>query len=118
VFNDIDLCKKALELPIPFITGIGHDADKTLLEKVADRGFSTPTAVGGFLQNIISTYKERIKVIKAKDDEIAIIRKHSDEDKLLLSNQIKSQKRTINAILIILVLFIVILVYFLIAINK
>jgi exodeoxyribonuclease VII large subunit len=114
VFNEIDLCKKIIELPIPFITGIGHDADKTLLEKVADRGFSTPTAVGGFLQSIINTYKERIKAIKAKDDEITIIRKHSEEDKLLLSNQIKSQKRTINAVLIIIVLLIVIFVYFLI----
>jgi exodeoxyribonuclease VII large subunit len=46
VFNEIDLCKKMIELPIPFITGIGHDADKTLLEKVADRGFSTPRRVG------------------------------------------------------------------------
>jgi exodeoxyribonuclease VII large subunit len=111
VFNEIDLCKKMIELPIPFITGIGHDADKTLLQKVADRGFSTPTAVGGFLQNIINTHKERIKVIKAKDDEITLIKKHSEEDKLLLSNQIKSQKRTINAVLIVLILFIIIFVY-------
>jgi exodeoxyribonuclease VII large subunit len=113
VFDEIELCKKAIELPIPFITGIGHDADKTLLEKVADRGFSTPTAVGGFLQSIVNTYKERIKVIKAKDDEITLIKKHSEEDKLLLSNQIKSQKRTINAVLIVLILFIIIFVYFL-----
>ena len=112
MFNEIDLCKRIIELPIPLITGIGHDADKTLLEKVADRGFSTPTAVGGFLQSIINTYKERVKVIKAKDDEITIIKKHSEEDKLLLSNQIKSQKRTINAVVIILILFIVIFVYF------
>jgi exodeoxyribonuclease VII large subunit len=117
VFNEIDLCKKMIELPVPFITGIGHDADKTLLERVADRGFSTPTAVGGFLQNIVNNHKERIKVIKAKDDEITLIRKHSEEDKLLLSNQIKSQKRTINAVLIILILFIIIFVYFLIALN-
>jgi exodeoxyribonuclease VII large subunit len=115
VFNEIDLCKKMIELPVPFISGIGHDADKTLLEKVADRGFSTPTAVGSFLQSIVNTYKDRIKVIKVKDDEIALIKKHSEEDKLILSNQIKSQKRTINSVLIILILFIVILVYFLFA---
>jgi hypothetical protein len=113
VFNEIDLCKKMIELPVPFITGIGHDADKTLLEKVADRGFSTPTAVGGFLQNIVNTHKERVKVIKAKDDEITSIKKHSEEDKHLLSNQIKSQKRTINTILTILILVIVILIYLL-----
>ncbi|MCF8273097.1 MAG: hypothetical protein K9I95_04620 [Flavobacteriaceae bacterium] len=118
VFNEIDLCKSIIELPIPFITGIGHDADKTLLEKVADRGFSTPTAVGGFLQSIINTYKEKTKVIRAKDHEITLIRKHSEEDKLLLSNQIKSQKRTINAVLVILILFIAIFVYFLIVMNK
>lgn len=61
VFSEIDLCKKALELPVPFITGIGHDADKTLLEKIADRGFSTPTSVGAFLQKTINIHKDRVK---------------------------------------------------------
>ncbi len=115
VFDEIELCKRAIELPIPFITGIGHDEDKTLLQRVSDMGFSTPTAVGVFLQKIITSYKERIKFIKAKDNEITIIRKHSEEDKLLLSNQIKSQKRTINAVLILLFLIIVIFVYFIIS---
>jgi hypothetical protein len=37
-------------------------------------------------------------VSKAKDDELAIIRKHSEEDKLHLSNQIseKNNKCSIN----------------------
>ncbi|MCF7559420.1 hypothetical protein L3X39_02135 [Sabulilitoribacter multivorans] len=109
VFNEIDLCKKALELPVPFITGIGHDADKTLLEKVADRGFSTPTAVGAFLQQTINVYKNRLKSIKAKDDELIQLKKQAENEKLLLSNQITSQKRNLNVIWIVLIALIVII---------
>ncbi|SFZ90347.1 Exonuclease VII, large subunit [Flaviramulus basaltis] len=113
VFNEIELCKKAIELPVPFITGIGHDADKTLLQKVADKGFSTPTAVGSFLQGIVNTYNERIKVIKTKDDEISLYKKHLEEEKLNSSNKINTQKKTINVILILLFFFVLSFIYFL-----
>jgi hypothetical protein len=109
VFNEIDLCKKAIELPVPFITGIGHDADKTLLEKVADRGFSTPTSVGSFLQQTINTYKDRLKSIKAKDDELIQLKKLAENEKLLLTNQITSQKRNLNVIWIVLIALVVII---------
>ncbi|CAH8296093.1 exonuclease VII large subunit [Mariniflexile fucanivorans] len=109
VFNEIDLCKKAIELPIPFITGIGHDADKTLLEKVADRGFSTPTAVGSFLQSIVNNYNERIKVIKAKDEELVRFKKQAESERSLLSNQILSQKKNLNIVWIVLAVFIVVI---------
>ena len=114
VFNEIELCKKALELPIPFITGIGHDSDKTLLQRVSDKVFSTPTAVGSYLQSIVNIHKERNKVIRAKDDEIEKRKKYSENERILLSRQIKSQKKIINTVLIILFLFIVTFIYFII----
>ena len=113
VFNEINLCKKAIELPIPFITGIGHDSDKTLLEKVADRGFSTPTAVGAFLQGIVNKYKERVSLLKTKDEELKRLHKQTENEKLLLSNQITSQKKILNVALIVLFLFITLFIYFL-----
>ncbi len=118
VFNEIELCKKAIELPIPFITGIGHDADKTLLEKVADRGFSTPTAVGAFLQNVVNTHKNRIQILKSKDEDLERFKKQAENEKLLLSNQIHAQKKSLNVIktlvfvLILLVCFLAYKFYF------
>ncbi len=97
VFNQIDLCKKAIELPVPFITGIGHDADKTLLEKVADRGFSTPTAVGAFLQKTVSTHKERAQLIKFKDEELVRLQKRADNEKLALQQQIRVLTKALNS---------------------
>jgi hypothetical protein len=110
VFNEIDLCKKTIELPIPFITGIGHDADKTLLEKIADRGFSTPTAVGAFLQQTINTHKDRLKSIKTKEDELSQFKKQAESDKLLLSGKINFQRKYLNILLIVLIALIVIIV--------
>tara|TARA_R110002033_G_scaffold101872_3_gene149909 strand:+ start:11366 stop:12370 length:1005 start_codon:yes stop_codon:yes gene_type:complete len=114
VFNDIELCKKIMALPVPFITGIGHDEDKTLLEKVADKGFSTPTAVGVFLQKTINTQKERMKILKSKDDEFEKFKKQTDHEKNLLINQITSQKRTLNVVLILLLLLFIVFIGFLI----
>ncbi|MFD2726268.1 exodeoxyribonuclease VII large subunit [Hyunsoonleella rubra] len=109
VFNEMELCKKAIELSIPFITGIGHDADKTLLEKVSDRGFSTPTAVGAFLQGIVKTYMDRTNALKAKDEELVKLKKQTENETKLLSNQILTQKRTLNKIWIVLVVLIAII---------
>jgi len=111
VFNDIELCKKAIELPIPFITGIGHDADKTLLEKVADKGFSTPTAVGAFLQSIVNIHKERMMLIKTKDDEININKKQAENEKHLLMNQLDSQKKSFNMVIVLVIVLLLIVLY-------
>ncbi|GAA4803345.1 exodeoxyribonuclease VII large subunit [Litoribaculum gwangyangense] len=109
VFNEVELCKKAIELPIPFITGIGHDEDKTLFEKVADRGFSTPTAVGAFLQKVIITYKNRNNALKIKDEELIQFKKQADKETKLLSSQIMAYKKTLNIIWIVLVVLIALL---------
>lgn len=113
VFNEIELCKKAIELPIPFITGIGHDADKTLLEKVADRGFSTPTAVGAFLQKTVNTFKDRTSLIKVKEEELKRFKKQSENEKLLLNNQLDSQKKSLNIIRLFVIILIVLVAFLL-----
>ncbi|MFG6686233.1 exodeoxyribonuclease VII large subunit [Mariniflexile sp. HNIBRBA6329] len=95
VFNEIELCKRAIELPIPFITGIGHEEDKTLLQRVSDKAFSTPTAVGVFLQKVVSSHKERLRLVSNKDLEMQRFKKQVESEKLLLTNQIALQKKTL-----------------------
>ncbi|MFH4965443.1 exodeoxyribonuclease VII large subunit [Gaetbulibacter sp. M235] len=111
IFNEIELCRKAIELPIPFITGIGHEQDKTLLQRVADMGLSTPTAVGTFLQKIVNSHKERLKLIANKDSEMQIYKKAAESEKLLLMNQIASQKRSLNLFMVIVIVLIFAVLY-------
>lgn len=110
VFDHIELCKTAIELSIPFVTGIGHDADRTLLEKVSDRGFSTPTSVGVFLQKIVNIHKERLRVLSSKDLEMAKYKKQVENEKLILTNQITTQKNKLKIIWIVIIILIVLTV--------
>ncbi|MBK8920536.1 MAG: exodeoxyribonuclease VII large subunit [Saprospirales bacterium] len=48
-FDQLDLCKAAAALPLPLLTGIGHDMDETILDLVAYAALKTPTAVADFL---------------------------------------------------------------------
>ncbi|MBL7810532.1 MAG: exodeoxyribonuclease VII large subunit [Saprospiraceae bacterium] len=49
VFDALDLCQKAARMPIPLLTGIGHDVDESVLDLVAHTSLKTPTAVADFL---------------------------------------------------------------------
>lgn len=48
-FDQLELCRAAAEMPLPVLTGIGHDADETVLDLVAHTALKTPTAVADFL---------------------------------------------------------------------
>ena len=48
-FDRLNLCKTAATLPLPLFTGIGHDADESVLDMVAHTALKTPTAVADFL---------------------------------------------------------------------
>lgn len=48
-FNDLELARIAARLPIPLLTGIGHDVDISVLDLVAHTPHKTPTAVADFL---------------------------------------------------------------------
>jgi len=111
VFNDIELCKLFIDLKTPFITGIGHDKDKTLLQRISDMGFSTPTAVGIFLQKIVNKYKDRIKLVSNKDLEMEHYKKVVESEKMLLNNQIMTQKNNFKIIWIALVLLLLGIAY-------
>jgi exodeoxyribonuclease VII large subunit len=49
VFDEPGLCRAAAALPLPLITGIGHETDKSILDMVAHTAQKTPTATADFL---------------------------------------------------------------------
>jgi exonuclease VII large subunit len=52
VFNSCTLAEACLNLTPPLVTAIGHKDDVTLVQRIADRAFITPTALGEFLASI------------------------------------------------------------------
>lgn len=48
-FNDLDLCRAVARMPIPVMTGIGHDVDVSVLDLIAHTPHKTPTAIADFL---------------------------------------------------------------------
>ncbi len=71
VFDDADVCRKLATLPIPVVTGIGHEDDLTVADLVADYRAATPTAAMVTLlpnresaQQIISQRRTRLAEYK------------------------------------------------------
>lgn len=48
-FNDLDLCRALARMPVPVLTGIGHDVDVSVADLIAHGAHKTPTAVADHL---------------------------------------------------------------------
>ncbi|WP_320673518.1 exodeoxyribonuclease VII large subunit [Prochlorococcus sp. MIT 1341] len=69
VFDDENLCRAIAKLPIPIITGIGHEDDITVADLVADLRASTPTAAIVSLLPNRENAKRELKHIKQNINE-------------------------------------------------
>jgi len=66
VFNKPSLAEYVLLLKSFFITAIGHKEDISLLQKVADKAFITPTALGQYFNEIYNQTVEELQGSKVK----------------------------------------------------
>lgn len=48
-FDGLELCKTVARMPLPVLTGIGHEVDESVLDLTAFAALKTPTAVADFL---------------------------------------------------------------------
>lgn len=48
-FDDLALCRMAAQMPLPILSGIGHDVDETVLDHVVFASLKTPTAVAEYI---------------------------------------------------------------------
>jgi exodeoxyribonuclease VII large subunit len=62
-FDNYDLGANIAQFPLPIITGIGHDRDKTIPDEVSKLHVKTPTAAAAFLVQCGLAQLERIKVL-------------------------------------------------------
>lgn len=65
--NDYDLVRFICDLPIPVLTGIGHERDSTVLDEVANIKFDTPSKV---VAGIEQTIAKRVADAKASNELI------------------------------------------------
>lgn len=93
VFNDLKLSKEILALQIPFATAIGHKADLTSLERIADMGFATPTAFGSFLNKVAHIYESEVEESIKNRSEIQNLKKEIDGLKLSQDKVYQSHER-------------------------
>jgi exodeoxyribonuclease VII large subunit len=55
-FDEYDLCYFATQYPLPLLTGLGHDKDNAILDRVAHTSVKTPTAAA---EKLLDTLLER-----------------------------------------------------------
>ncbi|MDR2423210.1 MAG: exodeoxyribonuclease VII large subunit [Prevotellaceae bacterium] len=75
-FDAHDLVYCASQFPLPYLTGIGHDKDVSILDMTANKMLKTPTAVADFLltcfielERYIDSLSNRLKKLAALDTE-------------------------------------------------
>jgi exodeoxyribonuclease VII large subunit len=69
--NNLKVANALLEADYATITALGHEADETLLDKVADKVLSTPTALGNYLKTMVQEATElETKMKQSVQDEL------------------------------------------------
>lgn len=61
VFDNEQLCRTIAESPVPVITGIGHEIDRSVADVVAHTALKTPTAVAAALTGTVTRYVEHVE---------------------------------------------------------
>ncbi len=62
-FDSYALCRAAALFPLPVLTGIGHEIDESLLDKVAHTHLITPTDCAKFLVERVDIARQRLQTI-------------------------------------------------------
>jgi exodeoxyribonuclease VII large subunit len=60
--NDYDLARCICDLPIPVLTGIGHERDSTVIDELANAKFDTPSKVIAGIEQVIVRRTSEAKV--------------------------------------------------------
>ncbi len=89
VFNSPSLAGYCLELEPYFVTAIGHKENTSLVQKVADKAFITPTALGQYLNTLYNETVEELQHSKARLVETITLQLSTNYDKQVAKLQEK-----------------------------
>jgi exodeoxyribonuclease VII large subunit len=59
-FDEYELAFHVAQFPLPVLTGIGHEKDESIVDRVACHSLKTPTAVADFLVNRLAEAENRL----------------------------------------------------------
>ncbi len=60
-FNSEEVARAVVAMPVPVVTGIGHEPDTTIADMVADRRASTPTAAAEAVSPSVDEVRSRLR---------------------------------------------------------
>jgi len=83
-FDNYDLAVNIAQFPLPVISGIGHERDKSIADMVAHTSLKTPTAVAEFLIEQASNFDETISALGS--DFIGLVQGMLDDHTTILQN--------------------------------
>ncbi len=97
-FDSFLLAKTVADMPLPVLTGIGHDVDETVLDLVAHTSLKTPTAVADFILHRNLNYESQMMNLGLETKNIALRIMKEKESRLqqvaqLIDFQLKSNFR-------------------------
>jgi len=81
-FDEYDLCYYCTQFPIPILSGLGHDKDHSVLDRVAHTSVKTPTAAAEYLIDSLS--QQAFRLDSAADRLIKLAGQVLDMNKLTL----------------------------------
>jgi exodeoxyribonuclease VII large subunit len=70
VFDNEQLARTIADSPVPVLTGIGHEIDRSVADEVAHTSLKTPTAVAAALGGAVARYVEHVE---GRWDAISIV---------------------------------------------
>ena len=68
-FDRYDLCFYCAQYPLPILSGIGHDRDSSVLDRVAHTSVKTPTAAAEYL---IDTLAQQAQILDANHEKLGL----------------------------------------------
>jgi hypothetical protein len=89
VFNSPEIASLCLELEPYFLTAIGHKENTSLVQRVADKAFITPTALGQYLNTIYNETVAELQHSKARLVETITLQLSTNYDKQVQNLQEK-----------------------------
>lgn len=97
IFNDLILAKKIATMPIPVLTGIGHETDLNIADLVAYHYLKTPTALASYIIDRAYSYYVKIQKTQQLILECYHLKiKESNHKTTFLIEQIKNQTQKIT----------------------
>ncbi len=70
VFDNEQLCRAIADAPVPVITGIGHEVDRSVADEVAHTALKTPTAVAAHLAAAVDQF---VSATESRWDAIHVV---------------------------------------------